>query len=309
MTSHSDFYVLLDTLDDIYISDPNPTEGPTSSTGSTGSTGSTSSTAPSLEELLGLVKSTQSPTTKSPLDILLGVPTARPPPTPTKQRHTCSQGLSVKNVILNGGMGAGEVNQYPHVNDMPLCTEKCCSMPECHVAYIIHEVCYTVSCFSRDLCRTRPLESADVTSEIAYVRRDGVTMFSRAEEALVGATAPELDIETPLTSVASQRTLTDSKTKSTALTDYCHPHATLYNVRLRGDLSAGIFNDNGLVTSMERCSALCCASRSCDLAYMVGQRCYSVHCYSRELCQTVDASPLAFSPAIAYVTRRAPNGE
>ena len=202
-------------------------------------------------------------------------------------------------------MGAGEVTQFPHLKRMPLCVHKCCSQAQCHVAYVIREVCYTVSCFSRDLCRTRPLEGADVTSEITYVTRDGLTMFSHDDEASVASEG--LATEAALTSTASERTLGNSTVQSTGSSGHCRAQSALDNVRLLGDLNAGTFTDRGLVPSVDQCSAVCCASGSCDLAYVVGQRCYSVTCYSVELCQAVAVRPMAFNPTIVFVTRDASN--
>lgn len=255
-------------------------------------------TEPSLEDLLGEVKPTQSPTTTPPLNYMLGVPrvesshvtTSRPP-------SECSQGLTINKVILNGGMGAGEVAQFSHVGDIQLCIEKCCMSPKCHVAYVIQDVCYTVRCFSRDLCRTRPIENAAVNSVISYIKRGGVGMFSSAEEASVESlgnmsVAPTTKLEGLLNaSMNVQNNL------------ICQKDKTFYNVQLKGGQSTGLFTERGLVPDISQCAGLCCEDQSCDLAYTEGQRCYTVRCYNKETCQLIEASRLSVKTAMAYIVR------
>lgn len=255
-------------------------------------------TEPSLEELLGEVKPTQSPTTAPSLNTMLGFPrmdtnhvvTPKPP-------NECSQGLTVNNVILNGGIGAGEVTQFSDVSDLQLCIEKCCESSKCHLAYVIHDACYTVNCFSRDLCRTRPIENTAVHSVISYVKRTGTSMFSTAEQASVEN----------LRNAAIQPTTNDISaadiTKDSRNNTICQKDRTFYNVQLKGGQSTGVFTERGLVSDISQCAGICCGDQSCDLAYAEGQRCYTVKCYNQESCQFIEASPLAVKTAMAYVIR------
>ena len=255
-------------------------------------------TEPSLEDLLDEVKPTQSPTTAPSLNTMLGFPrtgithviTPKPP-------TECSQGLTVNNVILNGGMGAGEVAQLSDVSDLQLCIEKCCVSSKCHLAYVIHEVCYTVNCFSRDLCRTRPIENIAVHSVISYVKRTGTSMYSSAEEASV-ENLRNADVQ-PTKSPISAADITKESRNNTI----CQKDRTFYNVQLKGGQSTGVFTERGLVSDISQCAGICCGDQSCDLAYTEGQRCYTVKCYNQESCQLIEASPLAVKTAMAYVIR------
>ena len=207
----------------------------------------------------------------------------------------CSQGLTVTKVILNGGMGAGEVAKLPHVGDIQLCIEKCCLSSTCHVAYVIQDDCYTVSCFSRDLCRTRPIENAAVNSVISYIKRSGVAMFSSAEEASIenlGSTSVDTT-EKPLVSATASANF------------ICQKDKTFYNVQLKGGESTGAFTERGLVPDISQCAGLCCEDQSCDLAYTEGQRCYTVSCYNQDTCQLIEASHLTVRTAMTYVVRLA----
>ena len=208
-------------------------------------------------------------------------------------RPDCSPGVSIDNVILNGGMGAGEIAQFPHVSDIQLCVEKCCLSTKCHVASVIQGVCYTVNCFSRDLCRTRPIENTAVKSTISYIRRAGDAMFSSADEASVKG----------LVTPATLPTTPSLPTAKPDVGTICQRDKTLYNVKLQGGRKTGLFTDRGSVLESGQCAQKCCSDPSCDLAYTEGQRCYTVRCYNGKLCQRVVASPLALNSAIAYVVR------
>ena len=255
-------------------------------------------TEPSLEDLLGEVKPTQSPTTAPSLNTMLGFPRTGITQVITPKPSTeCSQGLTVNNVILNGGMGAGEVAQFSDVSDLQLCIEKCCVSSKCHLAYVIHEVCYTVNCFSRDLCRTRPIENTAVHSVISYVKRTGTSMYSSAEEASV-ENLRNADMQ-PTKSPISAADITKESRNNTI----CQKDRTFYNVQLKGGQSTGVFTERGLVSDISQCAGICCGDQSCDLAYTEGQRCYTVKCYNQESCQLIEASPLTVKTAMAYVIR------
>lgn len=268
---------------------------------------------PSLEELLGKVKPTNSPTTRSFLLDVLGKIQSATLPVPTKSNRLCSQGLKINNVILNGGMGSGEVAQYKNVSDIDACAAKCCHSRGCNVAFVIHDVCYTIKCYSRDLCRTRPLEQKTFTSKVVYISRNGMSMFSSANEAKVGgSTSDILSTAQPISVFASKTNSipgaegSQNATKKSELR--CEAGNYFLNVRLRGDLGAGVFTERGKVTSMVQCSRFCCDDESCDLAYLLESVCYSVRCHSEELCQVVTSSPLAVNPTVAYAIRYNSNG-
>lgn len=83
-------------------------------------------------------------------------------------------------------MGSGEVTQFINVTNIDDCEAKCCQSKSCDVAFVIRDVCYTIKCYSRNLCRTKPLENDQFTSKVVYVSRNGVTMFSSANDAKFG---------------------------------------------------------------------------------------------------------------------------
>ena len=48
---------------------------------------------------------------------------------------------------------------------------------------------------------------------------------------------------------------------------------------------------------------MCCDSKACDLAFMFGQKCYSVTCMNEKLCQAVVAKPSPLKPMLSYVVK------
>ena len=78
----------------------------------------------------------------------------------------------------------------------------------------------------------------------------------------------------------------------------------LTKVTLKGGLKAGDFTDVGKVGRLSDCYDICCRSKKCDLAFMLGQNCFNVKCYNRDLCKTIPAQPSIFNPQIAYVASR-----
>jgi len=58
--------------------------------------------------------------------------------------------------------------------------------------------------------------------------------------------------------------------------------------------------------TMRKCIAECCDAVSCDLAFMFGDRCYSVTCETEKACQAVLAKPTNLYPRIAYMSKSTP---
>ena len=79
----------------------------------------------------------------------------------------------------------------------------------------------------------------------------------------------------------------------------CLQSMVYYGVALRGGWTAGKFTDMGVISSLQKCVQLCCKDRTCDLAMLLSQKCFTIHCYAPEDCQTVPNG----HAQIAYVTR------
>lgn len=79
----------------------------------------------------------------------------------------------------------------------------------------------------------------------------------------------------------------------------CLQNNVYYGVALKGGWTSGKFTDKGLVPSLRKCVELCCNDTECDLAMLLSQKCFTIHCYNLEDCQTVPNG----HAQIAYVSR------
>lgn len=84
----------------------------------------------------------------------------------------------------------------------------------------------------------------------------------------------------------------------------CPRMVPLTKVTLKGGLKAGDFTDVGKVGKLKDCYDICCRTENCDLAFMLGQNCFSIKCHDKSLCTTIPAQPSIFNPQIAYVLTR-----
>ena len=84
----------------------------------------------------------------------------------------------------------------------------------------------------------------------------------------------------------------------------CPKMHAINKVTLKGGLQAGDFTDIGRVGSMADCYSTCCQQEKCDLAFMLGQNCFTVICKEKRMCVTTNAQPSIFNPQIAYVNKR-----
>ena len=84
---------------------------------------------------------------------------------------------------------------------------------------------------------------------------------------------------------------------------FCFYGKTQYNVTLRGGLDAGIYVDNGNVNNSSECAKLCCEEESCDLAFMIVDRCFSVRCYDYSSCDTVKPKVKQYRTHVIFVKR------
>jgi len=63
------------------------------------------------------------------------------------------------------------------------------------------------------------------------------------------------------------------------------------NVTLRGGIASGKFTKHGFVKDLPTCIDACCRDPSCSVAFMPGNICYTVQCFSDKLCESIPANP------------------
>ena len=78
----------------------------------------------------------------------------------------------------------------------------------------------------------------------------------------------------------------------------------MYNVTLRGGITSGTFRDRGKLPNMQECLRICCIAKSCNLAFMLSNHCFSVTCRNQTLCEVVTARTSGYKPQIACIYAR-----
>ena len=83
----------------------------------------------------------------------------------------------------------------------------------------------------------------------------------------------------------------------------CIPGILKSNVTLKGGRKSGEFIEIKNLKDMKSCVQRCCEDRDkkCNLAFMLGDTCYSVSCKNKDLCRTIPAPPTKFNPLVQYV--------
>lgn len=78
------------------------------------------------------------------------------------------------------------------------------------------------------------------------------------------------------------------------------------DIKLQAGSTATNFTDMGKAEDIHRCIGRCCARPSCDIAYLLNDKCFAVQCLDGVLCQTSaePASPGA-NVKLAYMNRGA----
>ncbi|XP_022801241.1 uncharacterized protein LOC111338939 [Stylophora pistillata] len=188
----------------------------------------------------------------------------------------CQPGKVFKEVTLKGGINAGTYKDVGSVKSMEECSGKCCEFAACDLAFMLSSRCYLVGCSEGKNCQIQKAKPSPYHPSVTYIERwnkEGVK-----HSVFLGDS-----VETKFT---------------------CPTVKPLTKVTLKGGLKAGDFTDTGKVGSIKECYETCCQHSTCNLAFMLGQNCFSVKCYSKDLCSTIPAQPSIFNPQIAYVWSR-----
>ena len=85
---------------------------------------------------------------------------------------------------------------------------------------------------------------------------------------------------------------------------YCTNSEVMTNVTLRGGIATGRFRDRGKVPNMKACVEICCISKTCDVAFLLKNNCFSVTCFNERLCEAVRARSSIYIPKIVYIYAR-----
>ena len=119
---------------------------------------------------------------------------------------------------------------------------------------------------------------------------------------------PNLALSTPAGGESSKLIVTSTKNNNLLTTQPPNKqtcgHSKLYShVTLKGGLTAGDFRRLAEFSTMKECARKCCASPTCDVAIMMKDTCFELHCHSRELCETRPARLRNFNLVMMYIHR------
>lgn len=81
----------------------------------------------------------------------------------------------------------------------------------------------------------------------------------------------------------------------------CKKSAIVFNATLANGYQSGKFVDHGDLGAMSVCQDMCCQSHACDVAFMAGRRCFSVHCHSQAQCLWMPAKDNKYLLQLSYI--------
>ena len=198
--------------------------------------------------------------------------TQEPRRSTVKVEQQCSLYKSIlKDVTFNGGMNAGNFTDHGFVDEFSLCIEKCCHSNNCDAAFMVQNNCYSVKC-AKNKRRCLPV-TARVTQFKTFMALRNISYFQSFK---------------PLT--ISHGNCAQVGLAQNGLT-------------FKRGIKAGTFTAHNKVTNMNHCLQECCSMSSCNAAFMIGKKCYSVSCTTKEDCKTTPARKTNLITSIAFVNR------
>ena len=119
--------------------------------------------------------------------------------------------------------------------------------------------------------------------------------FSAAESTTLRPTIP-------VPTVRAHEIISDEKSHVTILkTSQCSADKIVQNVTILDGIKSGNFTYLGKVDKMQECIGSACELGKGDLAFMLGNYCYSVSCVNARVCETIPAQPSKFRPKVAFL--------
>ena len=255
----------------------------------------------------------------------------RPPASPqetTIYSQGCYPTKLHKGVSLRYGTKSGDFYDYGDIGDMRMCVDLCCHDKACDVALMLGRTCYTISCYSFEMCQMVPTaRGIKVTSQLAYVikkeTKDAIKKLKLShdhEKNLQIHSSPKLklqqdqqksevfskdeDDEVEIGSPKSDIFSNDEPNVPRKFTKGCRKNQVLRNHGLVGGQKAGIYTLRGITPDFAACVGLCCAEMMCDAAFLLGRRCFSVQCYRNGACAGKPATSHGLRSKLAFVERK-----
>ena len=231
-----------------------------------------------------------------------------------RQTALCDHSPSHENSTMRGGVHSGIFKEVAMAKSDAECISYCCISKTCDAAFLLLNRCFLVTCKSKMLCQSVPAKNVEFRPRVIYIEhRMALAKGERKRESLKPSQldikpvriSPSARFETSLTSFQFSKSVNPSATriKSHGGKAVCKASLIEQNVTLQGGIKSGNFKDQGTVESMQKCIDLCCSIQSCNVAFMLLSRCFSVSCYNQTSCNSIPARSLIFQPQLAYLRR------
>lgn len=192
----------------------------------------------------------------------------------TAESGTCRARRILRKVTLRSGLKSGDFFDFGQVPDISACVKHCCAQKACDVSLLLNKHCYTLHCYKPELCKIMPAHASILEPQLAFVTRS-----------------------------AEDETNTRVKKKTSSSDRGACPHGAIFSdVGLKGGKKAGKFQILPGAKDMRSCIQKCCARPSCQVAWLLGDHCYSVSCYDK--CITVKKSSSAIRSQLTFLSRK-----
>ena len=193
---------------------------------------------------------------------------------PTKS-SICQARRVLRKVTLRSGLKSGDFSDYGQVPDIHACVKHCCEQQPCDVSLLLNKHCYTLHCYKPELCKIIPSHDSKLEPQLAFVTR----------------------------STNDDETNTRVKKKASSSNRGTCPHGAIFSdVSLKGGHKAGKFELLAGAKDMHSCIQKCCSSPSCQVAWLLGDHCYSVACYDK--CITVKKHSSSIRSQLTLLSRK-----
>lgn len=248
-----------------------------------------------------------------------------------KKSTDCKPAPVAHNVTLKGGRKAGDFKEIANIKDMKACIQHCCDAKDkkCNLAFMLSNTCYAVTCKNKESCVTMTAPPSSFHPQISMVREPSSVKGAEKIDKLIELPAPageekkeNQEKKTENTSTKTEKTdkklekpsekpAEKSSTKPSEKVHEqpnaknkksCSSHPVISDKSLKGGKKAGKFRYFKNIKDMKSCIAKCCnLDKNCDVAFMEDGKCYSISCFKKGLCMSVEKRPEDPAVNIAYM--------
>ena len=92
-------------------------------------------------------------------------------PVEKKSSNACPHSPVELNVGLRNGLKTGKFSYIGELFDIGKCLNVCCHEPDCDIAFMLDQSCYTVKCTTESVCRSVPYHQHQYSTKAVFVLR------------------------------------------------------------------------------------------------------------------------------------------